>query len=111
MRVLVVDDDGPILEVVDEVLTSEGFVVLKGSKGKIENRASIAGTADQRFRERLVCDGVMIEQNGMLVFTRDHLFGSPSMAAVSLLGTTANGWLVWKSADGKTLHDLKRNNV
>ena len=91
--------------------TSEGFVVLKGSKGKIENRPSIAGTADQRFRERLVCDGVMIEQNGMLVFTRDHLFGSPSMAAVSLLGTTANGWLVWKSADGKTLHDLKRNNV
>lgn len=88
--------------------TSEGFVVLKGSKGRVRNVPSIEGTPDQRFRERLITSGVMAEQDGVLVFMRDHLFGSPSMAAVSLLGRTANGWLEWKTADGKTLHDLKR---
>lgn len=91
--------------------TSEGFVVLEGSKGRIKNVASIEGTADQRFRERLITDGVMVERDGMLVFTKDHLFGSPSMAAVSLLGRTANGWLEWKSPDGKTLNELKRNTT
>lgn len=91
--------------------TSEGFVVLKGSKGRIKNVASIEGTADQRFRDRLITDGVLVEQDDMLVFTKDHLFGSPSMAAVSLLGRTANGWLEWKSPDGKTLNELKRNNA
>ena len=27
-------------------------------------------------------------------------FGSPSMAAVALLGRTANGWMEWKDASG-----------
>lgn len=89
--------------------TSEGFVVLKGSRGRVRNVASIEGTADQRFRERLIAEGVMVEQDGMLVFVKDHLFRSPSMAAVALLGRTANGWLEWKSAEGRTLNELKRN--
>lgn len=89
--------------------TSEGFVVLKGSRGRVRNVASIEGTADQRFRERLIAEGVMVEQDGMLVFMKDHLFRSPSMAAVALLGRTANGWLEWKSAEGRTLDELKRN--
>ncbi len=91
--------------------TSEGFVVLKGSKGRIKNVASIEGTADARFRERLVTSGVMVEKDGMLVFVKDHLFGSPSMAAVALLGRTANGWYEWKSVEGKTLNELKRGNA
>lgn len=37
MRVLVVDDDGPILEAVDEVLTSEGFVV----KSEVDSRRAL----------------------------------------------------------------------
>jgi hypothetical protein len=36
--------------------TSEGFVVLKGSRGRVKNVASIEGTADQRFRERLIAE-------------------------------------------------------
>ena len=30
------------------------------------------------------------------------------MAALSLMGRTANGWLEWKNKDGKTLDALKR---
>jgi hypothetical protein len=50
-------------------------------------------------------------QGGMLVFTRDHLFASPSMAAVALQGRSANGWVEWKAANGRTLDELKRQAV
>jgi len=48
--------------------TTEGFVVLKGSKGRIENVAV-------------------------------------------MMGRSANGWVEWKAANGKTLDELKRQAV
>jgi hypothetical protein len=50
----------------------------------------------------------MREDGDKVVLERDHLFGSPSMAAIALLGRTANGWLAWKAKDGRTLDELKR---
>lgn len=47
----------------------------------------------------------------VLVFTRDHLFRTPSGAAIALLGRTVNGWVEWKSKDGHTLDALKRQTV
>jgi len=47
----------------------------------------------------------------MAVVQKDHLFGSPSMAAIAVLGRKANGWTEWKSADGLTLDRLKRSNL
>lgn len=43
-----------------------------------------------------------------VVFGKDHLFRSPSMAALSLLGRNANGWLEWKTQSGRTLDAVKR---
>ena len=91
--------------------TTEGFVVLKGSTGRKANVPSIVGTGDERFRVKLLEAAVMEERGEHVVFEKDHLFGSPSMAAVALLGRTANGWLEWKRSDGTTLHALKRTNV
>ena len=91
--------------------TTEGFVVLKGSKGRIENVASIQGTSNVQIREALVKDGVMAPQDGLYVFTRNHLFPSPSQAAMALMGRSANGWVEWKAANGKTLVELKRQAV
>ena len=91
--------------------TSEGFVVLKGSRGRVENVASIQGTSNQRFRDQLVAEGILAAQGGMRVFTRDHLFASPSMAAMALMGRSANGWVEWKAANGRTLDELKRQAV
>ncbi|PZR18334.1 MAG: DUF4357 domain-containing protein [Archangium gephyra] len=87
--------------------TPEGFVVLKGSRGKKDNVVSFSD-ANRRFRARLVETGVMKEVGDTVVFTRDHLFGSPSMAATALLGRTSNGWTEWKTEAGVTLHDAKR---
>jgi len=91
--------------------TTEGFVVLKGSSGRTESVASIQGTSNERLRELLVKEGVMAAQNGVYVFTRDHLFSSPSTAAMSVMGRSANGWVEWKAANGKTLDELKRQTV
>jgi hypothetical protein len=91
--------------------TSEGFVVLKGSVGRRDSVPSIIGTTDERFRERLIQSGVMAVHEDKVIFSRNHLFRSPSTAAVALLGRTANGWETWKSADGRTLNQIIRQAV
>ena len=67
------------------------------------------------MRSQLVTEGVLAEQAGntgaLLVFTRDHLFSSPSTAAMVVMGRSANGWIEWKTALGKTLDEIKRQSV
>ncbi|MGH7294325.1 MAG: GIY-YIG nuclease family protein [Polyangiaceae bacterium] len=89
--------------------TPEGFVVLKGSVGRRENVPTFS-EANQRYRQRLIDGGIMKEKGATVVFMRDHLFGSPSMAAIALLGRTSNGWREWKNKDGVTLDELKRSS-
>ena len=95
--------------------TTEGFVVHKGSKGRAEIVPSIQGTSHERMRSQLITEGVLTEIAGsagsLLVFTRDHLFSSPSTAAMAVMGRSANGWVEWKTASGKTLDEVKRQDV
>jgi hypothetical protein len=95
--------------------TSEGFVVHKGSKGRAEIVPSIQGTSHERMRSQLITEGVLAENTNstgsLLVFTRDHLFSSPSTAAMAVMGRSANGWVEWKTASGKTLDEVKRPGV
>ena len=88
--------------------TPEGFVVLKGSTGRRKDVPSIQGTDNALFREWLMASGILKAEGDHVVMTRDHVFGSPSRAALALLGRTANGWLEWKNAAGQTLHHVKR---
>jgi hypothetical protein len=92
------------------MLTDEGFVVLAGSSGRLENVPSIRGTADERFRNRLISEGILVPENGRLLVAKDHLFSSPSTAALALMGRTANGWLEWRTSEGKTLREAKQLN-
>jgi predicted type IV restriction endonuclease len=86
-------------------------VVLKDSRGRANNVASLKGTSNERLREQLVTQGVLEAHDGMLIFTRDHLFSSPSTAALALMGRSANGWQEWKNQQGKTLDEVKRQAV
>ena len=88
--------------------TPEGFVVLKGSTGRREDAPSIRDTSLARWREQLIAGGVLRVEGERVVGTKDYAFSSPSGAAGALLGRTANGWIEWKNAAGKTLHDMKR---
>ena len=91
--------------------TNEGVVVLKGSRCRIEIVASIQGTSHARYREQLISEGIMKLEDGVYVFSRDHLFSSPSMAAMAVMGRSANGWVEWKTSDGRTLNAVKRQVV
>lgn len=91
--------------------TEEGFVVLAGSIGRKENVPSLIGTAGEKLRDRLLETGVVRVEGDTLVFEKNHLFRSPSMAALSLMGSTTNGWDTWKTKDGRTLDAVKRQSV
>ena len=90
------------------IYTTEGFVVLRGSTGRREDAPSIQDTSLARWREQLIAGGVLRVEGERVVVTKDYAFSSPSGAAGALLGRTANGWIEWKNAAGKTLHDIKR---
>lgn len=91
--------------------TPEGFVVLKGSVGRRRNTPSLEKSSHAAFREKLLESGVMRADGGHVIFEQDYLFGSPSMAAVAVLGRHANGWDEWKAADGRTLSDIERGDT
>lgn len=43
------------------------------------------------------------------ILQEDVLFTSPSSAAEFVTGKSCNGWVSWKTKDGKTLHDLEES--
>ena len=79
--------------------TSEGFVVLKGSIISPDDDNTIPpGVKKLRQASQIDSDHVLQE---------DVLLGSPSSAAMFVIGKSSNGWTAWKTSDGKTLHDLE----
>ena len=59
-------------------------------------------------RKKLIEDKIIVQENGLYVFKVDHIFPSPSSAAMVVLARRANGWTEWKYKDGKTLDEVKR---
>lgn len=90
-------------------LVEDGFVVLKDSTARIESVAS-ARTVPLK-RQALIGSGVLVQEGQVFRFAEDYLFDSPSGAASVILGRTANGWVEWKTEDGRTLHDVERAAV
>lgn len=87
--------------------SSDGFTVLKGS--------TVAKTMVPSFnwkekREKMLQDYTSTE-NGILVLTSDKTFSSPSTAADFCIGSSNNGWLVWKDKEGNTLDSVYRKTV
>ena len=58
------------------------------------------------MRKQLLADGTLAERDGLLRFTKDSEFTSPSTAAAVVHGGGANGLVEWKTKDGKTLKEL-----
>lgn len=88
--------------------TSEGMVVLAGSKAKKEMAPGVAKGPFGKRRQGLVADGTLKLEGDFYVFQRDVLFKSPSGASDTVAGANTNGWALWKSKQGKTLDELKR---
>lgn len=88
--------------------TVEGMVVLAGSKAKREMAPSMTRGAFGKKRQGLITDGSLTLEGDFYVFKRNVLFKSPSGASDTVTGASTNGWALWKSKDGKTLNELKR---
>lgn len=86
--------------------TTDGFVVFKGSKASETVTPSFPSSL-KNLRERLLESGTLVADNGLLVFQEDYILGSPSTAAMVVLGRPSNGLLEWKDAQGQTLKSIE----
>lgn len=61
-------------------------------------------------REKLLKEYTSHEE-GYSVMDSDKTFSSPSTAADFCIGSSNNGWLVWKDKDGQTLDSIYRKQL
>jgi hypothetical protein len=89
--------------------TERGFVVFKDSTAVVAERPSAVAQHPYvvALRKKLIQDGALSEKNGLLVFSKDVEFDSPSAAAAVIHGGGANGLTAWKDESGKTLKEVE----
>jgi hypothetical protein len=91
-------------------MTNEGFIVYKGSIINSKQSAAVVERNEKLIAKLLV--GGIIEKSGEgYVFARDYSFTTPSAASDLIFGYSTNGWLIWKTGDGKTLDELYRQGL
>jgi hypothetical protein len=88
--------------------SDEGFIVYANSTANVEEQPSATGLSLHRLRQKLVEEGVLLEEGMTYRFTKNHLFGSPSTAGAVVRGGNTNGWVVWKDKEERTIDELKR---
>ena len=86
--------------------SSEGLRVLAGSTARMEHVPSMPLYLIA-MRNRMVEAGVLAVAGDSYVFTRDHLFTSPSAASGAVMARTSNGQNDWSLADGQPLGSLR----
>lgn len=89
-------------------LTPNGMVVLKGSQAVLEERESAAKWPSVLSqRNRLIDEGTLVIKEGALFFSKDVEFSSPSSAAATIHGGSANGLTAWVDVASKSLKQLQ----
>jgi Domain of unknown function (DUF4357) len=86
--------------------TPDGFVVYSGSVARPHAVGSIHPYLTA-LRETLQQEGVLLNEEGGLIFTRDYEFSSSSTAAGVVLGRAASGPKEWKDGAGRTLGEIQ----
>ena len=84
-----------------------GFTILKGS---IIANSSAFSLKWKEKRDQLI-NQYTLKQGDLLVLDADKTFSSPSTAADFCIGSSNNGWLVWKDKDGRTLNSVYRKQI
>ena len=81
------------------------YVVMRGS----EVRDTISRSFGQylKKRKKLLEEGILTEEKGKLVFTKDTIFNSVSTAASLVLGRHANGNTEWINKQGQTYKEVQ----
>lgn len=84
-------------------VNDEGFVVLKGSQMNPDLRKSCREWISTH-RSALIDAGKVKN----FIFTENVQFSSPSAAAAAIVGGEANGLIMWKNDEGKTLKEQQK---
>ena len=86
--------------------TAEGFVVFEKSQ-VADPVTNSYPKSTLKLRDKLISDGLIIEDKDKLILKQDYLFSSSSAAAMIIMGRSANGLTEWKMKSGKTLQDFE----
>ena len=86
---------------------SSGFTVLKGS---IIAKDCVPSLKWKEKRNNMVKEYATFK-NGIWTMNSDKTFSSPSTAADFCIGSSNNGWIVWKDKDGNTLDSVYRKQL
>jgi hypothetical protein len=81
------------------------FEVDAGAQARINATASLSAS-NQRLRDQLIADGLLVERGDHLELIASHVFDSPTAAASALTGTNTNGTIAWVDDRGRTLKEL-----
>ena len=87
--------------------SSDGFTVLKGS---VIAKELVPSFNWKEKRAKMLQEYTTIK-DGVLVMVSDKTFSSPSTAADFCIGSSNNGWLVWKDKNGNTLDSVYRKQL
>lgn len=87
--------------------STTGYTVLKGS---IIAPTSVPSLKWSEKRQKMINEYTILE-SGSHVMTSDITFSSPSTAADFCIGSSNNGWLVWKDKEGNTLDSIYRKQL
>ncbi len=80
-----------------------------GAIGRREKMVMLPGY--EHLRDRLVQEGILIEDGEHTRLTKSHLFDSPSAAASVLSGGSKNGRTEWRDGTGRTLKQLQEQTA
>lgn len=86
---------------------NNGFTVLKGSTLAID---SVPSFGWKEKREKFIKEYTVLKGN-KLILNSDQTFSSPSTAADFCIGSSNNGWIVWKDKEGQTLDEVYRRKL
>lgn len=88
----------------------DGFLVFKGAKINLNKTKSFGTGSENRTRDFLIENNLLVKEKEHFILNKDYLFNSPSLAGAIILGMRVSGWLWWKNKEGKTLDEIYRNN-
>jgi hypothetical protein len=90
--------------------TEAGFIVLAGSTAR-HGETDTFPAGYLALREKLIADGALVVDGDRLRFERDVQFASPSAAAAIVAGRSASGPREWRTLDGRSLRELKADEL
>jgi hypothetical protein len=90
--------------------TTGEWIIKKNSRARLTTANAVPKGA-LKMRDQLQTDGLLIVENGNLVFTQDCKFTSPSMAASVICGFAVSGRTAWKTSSGQTYADWDAEQV